>query len=567
MEGGPGDVEKAYRERYLAAFPTLTEPQMERVRAYGTLAAVRRGDLVSSAGQASDDFVVLVSATVEIVRDAYDDQPEAVVARCGPRRFLGELNLLTGQAAYLSMRVVEGGEVIRIDPPDFRRLMAQDGELSDVVLRAFLARHTELQSGEGALSVRLLGSPLSPASLALRTWAARSHIAHSWFDVDTAAGLALAGVHELEPDHLPAAVTPSGTIRNATPALLAQALGLVSSPDDFTGHDEVLDMVVVGAGPAGLAAAVYGASEGLRTMVFDAVGVGGQASASSRIENYLGFASGVSGADLTGRAMIQAQKFGARISSPCTVVSVRPSESVFELALSDGAVAHARTVVVATGARYRTLDLPRWEEFEGRGIFYAATEIEARLCAGRPVAVVGGANSAGQAALFLSGRGCAVAMIIRSDNLYAGMSAYLARRIEADPAIQVHLDSEVTALDGQTSLEDITVTDNSTGRSHTARCCGLFCFIGAEPATSWLKDIRLDAAGFILTDAAIGPGPVGEEWEALGRGPLPFETSEPGVFAVGDVRAGSMKRVAAAVGDGASCVRSIHEYLGPAHLV
>ncbi|MDH6279899.1 FAD-dependent oxidoreductase [Prescottella agglutinans] len=408
MKGGPGDTTSADRERYLASFPKLTDAQMERVRAYGTPAAVRRGDLISSAGQESDDFVVLVSATVEIVRDAYEDQPEAVIAHCGPRRFLGELNLLTGQAAYLSMRVVEGGEVIRIDPPDFRRLMAQDGELSDVVLRAFLARHRELQAGEGALSVRLLGSPLSPASLALRTWAARSHIAHSWFDVDSAAGLALAEVLELTPDHLPAAATPSGTIRNATPALLAQALGLVSSPDDFAVHDEVVDMVVVGAGPAGLAASVYGASEGLRTMVFDAVGVGGQASASSRIENYLGFASGVSGADLTGRAMIQAQKFGARISSPCTVVSIRPSESVFELTLSDGSVAHARTVVIATGARYRTLNLPRWEEFEGRGIFYAATEMEAKLCGGRSVAVVGGANSAGQAALFLASRGCFV---------------------------------------------------------------------------------------------------------------------------------------------------------------
>jgi thioredoxin reductase (NADPH) len=547
-----------------AKFPALTADQLSRLRAYGLSEQVRRGDVLSRPGQSGYDFVALQTASAEIVREATDDQPEAVVARCGPQRFLGELNLITGQAVYLTTRIVADGEIIRIDLPRFRQLMAQDAQLSDIILRAFLARRRELQAGEGALSVRVLGSSQSPESLSLRSWAARSRVAHTWIDVDTAGGRALADSLGVSSAQLPTVVTPADAISNATPALLAQALGLVYAPTEFAGADEIVDMIVVGAGPAGLAAAVYGASEGLRTVVFEADAVGGQASASSRIENYLGFESGISGAELAGRAMVQAQKFGARITSPCKVESVRPAGAVFEVTLSNGTAARARTVVIATGARLRTLDLPRWRQFEGRGIFYAATEIEARLCSGQSVAVVGGANSAGQAALFLVSRGCRVTMILRSGDLYAGMSAYLADRIEAEPAIRVRRTSEVTGLLGEGMLTAITVADRSTDRSETESCAALFCFIGADPATSWLHDIRLalDADGFILTDSALDPARNHDAWDSLARAPLPFETSEPGIFAVGDVRAGAMKRVAAAVGDGASCVRSIHQYIG-----
>ena len=562
MAEGPDAIGDAVWDSGSEMFPTLTVDQVNRMLRYGVLAEVGRGDVLYGAGQTGFDFVVLVTASVDIVRDAFDDQFEAVVARCAHRQFLGELNLLTGQAAFLNMRVVEGGDVIRIDPPNFRRLMADDGELSDLILRAFLARRRELQSGEGALSVRILGSALSPESLALRTWAARSRIAHSWIDVDSVAGRVLADSLSLSPDNLPGVVMPAGRLSNATPAMLAQALGLVYAPTDPAGHAEIADLIVVGAGPAGLAAAVYGASEGLRTLVFDAIGVGGQASASARIENYLGFESGISGADLAGRAMVQAQKFGARISSPCIVESVRPVDGIFEVTHTDGTVALARTVVVATGARYRTLDLPRWAEFEGKGIFYAATEIEARLCLGESVCVVGGANSAGQAALFLASRGCPVTMILRSDDLYAGMSAYLAHRIEAASEIQVRLATEVTGLDGQHRLTAVRISDPSSS-DVTVHCSALFCFIGADPATDWLRGIQLDAAGFVLTDVGLATSHPGEAWQSLGRAPLPFETSEPGVFAVGDVRAGSMKRVAAAVGEGASCVRALHQHLGP----
>ncbi|MFF0632223.1 FAD-dependent oxidoreductase [Nocardia sp. NPDC004151] len=546
----------------VAAFPELNAEQMDRLRGYGISEKVRGGEVLVSTGQLVYDFLILDTASAEIVREADDDQAEAVVAQVPPRRFLGELNLITGQAVYLTTRATADGEIIRIDPANFRRLMAEDTALSDLILRTFLQRRHELQTGEGALSVRILGSGQSRESLALRTWAVRSRIAHTWIDIDSESGRALARSLDISPGQLPIVATHTGLISNATTALLAQAMNLTYAPSAPASAESIVDIVVVGAGPAGLAAAVYGASEGLRTMVFEAVAVGGQASASSRIENYLGFESGISGTELTGRAMVQAQKFGARIASPCIVESVHPIDGTFEVSLSDHTTVRARTVVVATGARFRTLNLPRWHELEGRGIFYAATEAEARLCEGGPVAVVGGANSAGQAALFLANHGCPVALVVRSNDLYGGMSAYLAHRIEADSRIQVRLESEVTALTGDRNLAGIAVTDHRTNHVDALDCSALFCFIGADPASSWLDGIQLDAEGFILTDSALLARENSAGWNPVDRVPLPFETSEPGIFAIGDVRAGSMKRVAAAVGDGASCVRSIHQYLG-----
>lgn len=543
----------------------LSGDQLERLRGYGEAEVVHRGDVLYGTGQVAYDFIVLTTASVQIVREATADLPEAVVVSCTPGQFLGELNLLTGQSVYLTARATEAGSIIRINPAAFRRLMDKDTELSDLILTAFLARRSELQSGAGALSVRMLGSALSRESLALRSWAAHARIAYTWFDIDSAAGAALARAAGIAVERLPAALTPSGVITDANPALVSEALGLAYSAE-YESDSAATDLIIVGAGPAGLAAAVYGASEGLRTVVFDAVGVGGQASASSRIENYLGFEHGISGAELTGRAMVQAQKFGARLNSPCAVVSVRRVGALFEVTLSDGAVASSRAVILAGGVRYRSLELPRWTEFEGRGIYYAATEIEARTCSCLPVAVIGGANSAGQAALFLAGRGCAVTLVVRSGDLYAGMSSYLAHRVEADPAIDVRLETEVIALHGGDRLEAIAVSGEDSPEQHRLPCAGLFCFIGADPETSWLSDIRLDSHRFVLTDVALGPDTADDMWDKLGRGPLPFETSVPGIFAVGDVRAGSMKRIAAAVGDGSACIRSVHEFIGLAGL-
>ena len=547
------------------AFPVLTEAQLARLRSYGEPYEVAAGDVLTRAGDASYDFILVDSGEVEVMSTATAESDEAVVVAHGAGRFIGELNLLTGQKAYLTARVSQPGLVHRISPAQFRRLMDSDPELSDLILRALLARRAVLRDSPAARSLEILGSDMSAASLALRTYAARQQLPHTWIEADTPEGVTLAESIGAGPGDLPAVVTPDTVLLRATPGMMAQALGLSYRP----GAADTVDLVVVGGGPAGLAAAVYGASEGLDTLLLDAVAAGGQAAASSRIENYLGFTSGISGADLTGRAAVQAQKFGARIASPCRVARLETGGEHLRVVLSDGTDISARSIVIATGARYRALPLARWADFEGAGIYYAATELEARACGASPVAVVGGANSAGQAALYLAGRGSSVTLVVRGPDLMAGMSAYLADRILAHPRVHVRVGAEVTGLHGTDHLDTITVTDRATGTTNEQSCQGLFCFIGAVPATDWLTDVTVDDHGFILTDARLTEAvpdlvdahPV---WVALGRPLQPFETSQPGVFAAGDVRAGSMKRVAAAVGEGASAIRSVHVALGSA---
>jgi len=540
------------------AFPDLTAAQRARLGAFGTEAEIAVGGFVFRAGDTSIDLVVIDEGVVEIVRPATQDAPEEVIVRHGPGRFLGEMSMLTGQTLYLSGRVVESGRVLRIPPDRFRDLMADDPELSDLLLRAFLARREMLRSGPAARSVEILGSGLSAAALALRTYAARQRLPHLWVDSDTVAGQALMSAAGVAADDLPAVLTPGRILPRATPGELAEHLGLSYRRMS----DKPVDLVVIGAGPAGLAAAVYGASEGLTTVLLDSVGTGGQAAASSRIENYLGFPFGLSGIDLTGRAAVQALKFGAQISSPCRAVALETDAEQLRLLLSDGTAIDARSVIVATGARYRSLPLERWSDFVGAGIYYAATELEARECDGHPVAVVGGANSAGQAALYLASRGRSVILVIRGADVRASMSAYLVERLLADPRVTIRTTTEVSGLAGDTALTEITLVDRSTGQVTGHPCGGLFCFIGADPATDWLTGVAVDEDGFVRTDVQLGPGDLGDTWSSLGRMPLPFETNIPAVFAAGDVRHGSMKRVAAAVGEGASAVRSVHQAIG-----
>jgi thioredoxin reductase (NADPH) len=542
------------------ATPILASSQWSRLQGYGTAHDVAVGELLFRPGDASGDLILTDSGMVDIVRAQTTSAAEAVVTRHGPGQFSGELNLLTGQTVYLSARVSQAGQVHRVSPDSFRKLMDEDPELSDVILRALLARRRNLRAGEAARSIEILGSDLSAAALALRTYAARQQMPHTWVEIDTPAGVALARAVTATAGHLPVVITPTAVLRQATPASLAEHLGL--SYQRVAG--EVLDLVVIGAGPAGLAAAVYGASEGLSTLLLDAVATGGQAAASSRIENYLGFTSGISGAELTGRAAVQAQKFGARIASPSEAVGLEVTGDQLRVTLADHTAIAAHAVIIATGARYRSLPLPRWTDFEGAGIYYAATELEARASGPNPVAVIGGANSAGQAALHLAGRGSAVILIVRCGDLAAGMSAYLADRIAVHPGITVRTSAAVTALHGEGHLEAITLhTAMPDGTSDIRQpCYGLYCFIGATPATSWLQGVITDDHGFILTDTQLGDAWLGPVWGDLGRRPLAFETSQPRVFATGDVRAGSMKRVAAAVGEGASAIRSVHAALG-----
>jgi thioredoxin reductase (NADPH) len=538
--------------------PQLSGDQFARLTAYGVAQDVRIRDVVFRPGDPSYDLIAIETGWVEIVSPAARDEPEAVVATYGPGGFLGELNLLTGQTAYLTARVTEAGRIHRISHESFRRLMADDPEISDVLLRTFLARRDLLRDSQAARGIEIVGSGLSAAALALRTYAARQRLPHLWLDADSVAGQAVMRLTPLAAADLPAVVTPQRVLRRATPGQLAGVLGL----SYHSAAGKVADLAIVGSGPAGLAAAVYAASEGLDTLVLDAIGAGGQAASSSRIENYPGFPSGLSGHDLTQRAALQALKFGATLSSPSQVTALDTTAQYLQVRLADGTAISSRAILIATGSRYRVLPLARWAEFEGAGIYYAATELEARACGTGPVTVIGGANSAGQAALFLAGRGNPVTLAIRGPDPAAGMSAYLLDRLRAHPGVTVRPSAEVTSLAGETELEAITVTGTASPEGAEQPCRGLFCFIGAEPATDWIQGMSLDSQGYIRTDVQLDPETLGPMWRALDRAPFPFETSVPAVFAAGDVRRGSMKRVAAAVGEGASAVRSVHAAIG-----
>ncbi|CAN5361443.1 FAD-dependent oxidoreductase [soil metagenome] len=538
--------------------PVLSPDQLSRLRSFGSTRATAVGDVLFRAGDRGLDLIVVEHGCVEIVQAATPGSADEVARRFRAGQFIGELNLLTGQTLYVTGRVTEAGRITAVSPQDFRRMMATDADLSDLLLRAFMSRRRQLQSGSGARAVEIVGSGYSAASLALRSYAARQQLAHLWFDSDSVAGQSLLAAASLGVADLPAVIMPDGVLRRATPGELAGHLGLSYQLVD----GEVVDLTVIGAGPAGLAAAMYGASEGLTTILLDAVGTGGQAAASSRIENYLGFPSGLSGVDLTARAAVQAEKFGARLFSPCRVVAVQSPGGAVRVSLDDGTTIASRAVVVATGAHYRSLPLENWKRFEGAGIYYAATEIEANACGKHNVTVIGGANSSGQAALFLASKGAKVTIAVRRPDIGRDMSAYLVDRLLAHPGVTVRVSTEVTGLRGSEFLETITLRDRLTGRSEDQRCSGLFCFIGADPETSWLTGVATDDDGFVLTDAHLTAALLPECWAALGRSPLPFETSVPGVFAAGDVRHSSMKRVAAAVGEGASAIRSVHQAIG-----
>ncbi|MCS5498054.1 FAD-dependent oxidoreductase [Cnuibacter physcomitrellae] len=539
------------------AFPRVPDALQERLEHYGTLRDVEPGEVLYQAGHPLPGLYVVETGAVEILGYNSDATEETVVLRYGPHHFVGELALLTGQKSFTTARVAEAGRLRLLDMDEFRRLMGEEAKLSDFLLRTLVARREVLRTGVVARTIEIVGDPRSRSSLALRTYAARQRIPHLWIDSDSDEGCARLAAAGIGVDELPVVFSPKGVFRRTNPGELAQKLGLTYRG----GSGRVVDLAVVGAGPAGMAAAVYGASEGLSTIVLDSVNVGGQAAASSRIENHLGFPSGISGEKLLEKSALQAEKFGAEIFTPCTVARLDTESGSLQLELEDGTSIEPRAVIVATGARYRALPLDRWDEFEDSSIYYAATEMEARSCASKPLVVVGGANSAGQAALFLAGRGSRVTIVVRHD-LGKDMSAYLADRLHAEPGVTVLTHSEVTALHGTDALTAVTVTDAS-GAASEIDCGGLFCFIGASPSSSWLDGIALDEKGFVLTDAELASRDVLDDtWTGLGRDPLPFETSVPGVFAVGDVRRGSMKRVAAAVGEGASAVHSVHRALG-----
>lgn len=534
------------------AFPVLNATQLTEVAGFGAERTVAPGQLLFQAGEASYDLFVVLEGEVEVVR--VDGTDAVLIATYGPGGFVGELNLLTGQRRTLSCRVTQPGRVLVIEEVEFRRLMSSRPALAETIFSALLARREVLRSGEGAEAIRIVGSRYSPEAMSLRAFAEHSHLAHAWVDVEDAEEVdVLLASMGLGSQDIPAVITATEILRRPSTAIFAEHLGLTFRPTP--GY--IFDLVVVGSGPAGLAAAVYGASEGLRTVSLDSVAIGGQAGMSSRIENYAGFPNGISGDDLTGRAAVQAMRLGARLNAPCEVVDLHTESGFHVIVLADGSEIPTRAVIVASGARYQRLAVDDLDRFEGAGVYYAATDLEARVCDGTSVMVIGGGNSAGQAALYLAQNNCAVTIAIRREDLAQSMSHYLIERIEADPKIDLLTGVEVQGLAGESRLQQVTLERTTTGERYRTPCSGLFCFIGARPATAWLKgSVMLDRDGFVLTDRQLPEASI-----ARPSSPLPFETSTPGVFAAGDVRHGSMKRVAAAVGEGSSAVRSVHERL------
>ncbi|WP_091355001.1 FAD-dependent oxidoreductase [Microbacterium sp. LKL04] len=531
--------------------PDLSDMHWQRLVAAAVPQDVEVGDYVFRTGEAGYDLIVVESGEIEIVRDALRWIGEAVITTVGPGRFAGELGILNGQSAFLSARVTKAGRVHRLSRAALREIMSEDDELCDLILHALWARRESLRTGPAAMTLKFVGTTTSNDFLSLRRFAERLDLVHKAValapsDLDTL------DAHEVTAADLPVAYVQGEPIPRATPGLVAERLGLSYRSES----DEIVDLVVVGGGPAGLAAAIYGASEGLSTVLLDAVAPGGQAASTSRIENFLGFPFGVSGGDLIGQAVLQALKFGVRVYAPCEAVALaQVGPDLLDVTLSDDRVIRARSAIVTSGAAYRRLALDRWEDFERSGVYYAATPLELRQVQNKPVVVVGGANSAGQAALYLAAHGSPVHLVIRGTDLRTRMSSYLADRLADDPRVQVHTASQVTALDGNGTLESVTI--DSAG-AVDAR--GLFCFIGADPATSWLPAIDRDTDGFIRTGTDVAVQSIAQ-WRDLGREPFPFETSAPRVFAAGDVRRGSMKRVAAAVGEGSSAVASVHRAL------
>lgn len=531
--------------------PDLSDAHWRRLIAAAVPQDVEVGDYVFRTGEAGYDLIFVESGEVEIVRDALRWVGEAVITTVGPGRFAGELGILNGQSAFLSARVTQAGRVHRLSRAALREIMSEDDELCDVILHALWARRESLRTGPAAVTLKFVGTTTSNDFLSLRRFAERLDLVHKAVTLAPDELPTLDG-HDVAPEDLPVAYVQGEPIPRATPGLVAERLGLSYQAES----DEIVDLVVVGGGPAGLAAAIYGASEGLSTVLLDAVAPGGQAASTSRIENFLGFPFGVSGGDLIGQAVLQALKFGVRVYAPCEAVALdQVGSDLLDVTLADGRVIRARSAIVTSGAAYRRLALDRWEDFERSGVYYAATPLELRQVQGKPVVVVGGANSAGQAALYLAAHGSPVHLVVRGGDLRARMSSYLADRLAEDPRVRVHTASHVTGLDGDGTLESVTI--DSAGRVDAR---GLFCFIGADPATSWLPTLDRDTDGFIRTGTDVAVQSIAQ-WRDLGREPFPFETSAPRVFAAGDVRRGSMKRVAAAVGEGSSAVASVHRAL------
>lgn len=524
----------------------LDESHVAALRKAGVERDVRAGDTVIACGAPWSEFHYVLSGALEAVDPTSGARYGG--ATLGPTQFTGELGFLTGGNALLGSRAVEDSRLLSVPRADMLRLMADIPEMSDIIVTVFAARRRRMiETAE--TGIVLIGIEQSRDLRALAAFAGRNRLPCRDVALDSAEARRLAEVCGAPAGQPMAMLGQAVWVDPPSPLRLAELLGT----DMPVAGDEVLDVLIVGAGPAGVAAGVYAGAEGLSALVLEDTGIGGQAGTSSRIENYMGFPTGISGADLVGRGEIQAMKFGTRFALPRRASRLTQcSENLFHVSLDNDRTVSARALIVATGVQYRRLPLEGLDRLEGSGVYYAATKTETRFCAGRDVVVIGGGNSAGQAAMYLSRSAAHVHILIRGDSLATSMSDYLSSRLEATPNITLHRRTQVSALHGGDALEAVTILDSASGQDWTLKTCGVFVMVGAAPNTGWLSDlVDLDARGFVKTGPEAGQS-------------APYATTCPGIFAVGDVRAGSVKRVASAVGEGSVVISAVWEHVNRA---
>jgi thioredoxin reductase (NADPH) len=538
-------------------FPTLTPAQIARLAPHGEKIAVKKGQILTEPGDRHRKLFVVLSGSIEVLRPTMTGERRVLVIE--PGGFTGEMSNLRGSGGLTRSRVHEDGEVLAITDDQLRTVVQTDARLSELIMRAFILRRVLLVSARQG-DVVLIGSRHSAGTLRVQQFLSRNSFPFVNLDVDSDASVqALLDRFHVTVDDIPIVICRGEKmVKNPSNEQLAECLGMNPQLDANT----VRDVIVIGAGPAGLAAAVYAASEGLNVLVLETNAPGGQAGSSSRIENYLGFPTGISGQALAGRALVQAQKFGAEVAIANSAVRLRCNPQVFEIELSGTHLVRGRAVIIASGVQYRKLALSNVERFHGVGIYYAATYIEAQLCKDEEIVIVGGGNSAGQAAVFLASICKHVHLLVRAKGLSESMSRYLVRRIEDTPNITLHTCTEITDLEGDSSLERVTWHCTLDNRTETNPIRHVFLMTGAVPNTSWLEgSLALDAKGFVRTGIDLHPEDTASGSWPLTRQPYMFETTVPRIFAVGDVRCGSVKRVAAAVGEGSACIQLVHQVL------
>ncbi|HWO02487.1 MAG TPA: FAD-dependent oxidoreductase [Blastocatellia bacterium] len=538
-------------------FPKLSAAQIGRIAPHGRVRRVERGELLIDAGERPARFFVVTAGQIEIVQPT--GETEDLVAVFEPGMFTGEATMLSGRRGLARIRASEPSEVIEVDRERLLSLVQTDSELSDIFIRAFILRRLELIA-QGRGDVVLVGSNDCAGTIRVKEFLTRNGHPYSFIDLDHDDSVQeLLDHFHITPDDVPVLICRGEMVlRNPTNPQIAECLGFNEAID----QTHLRDLVIVGAGPSGLAAAVYGASEGLDVLVLESDSPGGQAGSSSKIENYLGFPFGISGQELAASAYAQAQKFGAELIIAKDAKQLACDRKPYAIDIGNGTRLPARTIIIATGAEYRKLALDNLSQFEGAGVYYGATFIEAQLCSGEEVVVVGGGNSAGQAAVFLAQTAKRVHVLVRSDGLADSMSRYLIRRLEQNPAVSLRYQTEIVGLEGSEHLERVRWRDNKTGEIETHAIGHVFLMTGAVPSTRWLEGcVALDQKGFIKTGPDLSSDDLADAGWPLARAPHLFETSLPGVFAVGDVRGGSLKRVASAVGEGSVAVAFVHKVL------